>query len=477
MNHIDEHTLELFILHAESVEGQRVEIEAHLAECRGCKDLADEIASFHAELKDEMAKPRNAITRPEKALTKRNEHIAPFHDLFGTPMPYIPQTRAQKLTRFVFRHPVMSGAGVLSLAAGLALLFNVATKETAKKEITDRNPAYVFMNQEKSFFEVMNRENEFLWQRPCLQLSDFNKLEDFLGNKYYAVTDRDGNGLNEVLTTLALDGDPPIPKKGIHILDGAGKLIDSVVFREYPSFRGKPYIVPNEIHPGALIIDTLKNNRLNEIYIEAGGDHSPIVLLRIDKNGTVLGQYWHFGSLVTMYSQDIDNDGNNELILCGENDVDDEKMYSNPVIIVLNPKELIGKQESSCSRGFGHPASTAEEMYIRLPQSDLSPALIANTRVILMRQDNGILLFSCGIEKDNQGYDFEYSFTPDLKPIEVRSTTWTTAMYNKLYKEGKIRHLINQAYLDSLKAGIRYWDGKEWSKERVTINHDVIARK
>jgi predicted anti-sigma-YlaC factor YlaD len=70
MNHIDEHTLELFILHAESVEGQRSEIEAHLAECRGCKDLADEIASFHTELKDELAKPRSTVAYEGKALAK-----------------------------------------------------------------------------------------------------------------------------------------------------------------------------------------------------------------------------------------------------------------------------------------------------------------------------------------------------------------------------------------------------------------------
>ncbi|MFI5251177.1 MAG: hypothetical protein ACHQQQ_01990 [Bacteroidota bacterium] len=469
MNHIDEHTLELFILRAEAVEGQRAEIEAHLAACRGCKDLADEIAAFHTELKDELTKPRIPVTRAERAIARRNENLAPFHDLYGVPMPYLPQTRVQKFTRFVFRHPITSGAGVLGLAAGLALLINVATK-------LDRNPAYVFMNPANGMFEVMNHENGPLWQRPLPQFADDKRLEDVMGNRCYAVTDREGNGVNEILTTLMLGGEPPVPQKGVNIFDGAGNLIKNIPFQEYPSFRGTRYNIPNEITGQALIVDTVQNNKLNEIYISVSSGRSPNVLLRMDKNGNVLGEYWHFGNFQAMYSCDINNDGNNEIILCGLNDVDDEKKPSMPVIAVVNPKKLVGEQESSCSRGFGDSASTAEIMYIRLPQSELTPIFKQNTVVQYMRQSDSIIQFTCGVENDNVHYDFEYTFTPDLRPLKVKSTSWTTTMYNKLFKEGKIPHLIDQAYLDNLKNSIRYWDGKNWRKERTEIQHQVSTR-
>ena len=50
MRHYDEHTLELHVLGAASVAAQGHAIEAHLAECEGCRSMAAELRSFHAEV-------------------------------------------------------------------------------------------------------------------------------------------------------------------------------------------------------------------------------------------------------------------------------------------------------------------------------------------------------------------------------------------------------------------------------------------
>jgi hypothetical protein len=44
-----------------------------------------------------------------------------------------------------------------------------------------------------------------------------------------------------------------------------------------------------------------------------------------------------------------------------------------------------------------------------------------------------------------------------------------------LYKEArKLSGKIDQAYLDNLKNGIRYWDGREWRKEWAMVKHSVV---
>ena len=48
MTHIEEHTLELFVLNAKEVRSRRKSIEAHLKKCEGCRTLARTMAEFYA---------------------------------------------------------------------------------------------------------------------------------------------------------------------------------------------------------------------------------------------------------------------------------------------------------------------------------------------------------------------------------------------------------------------------------------------
>ncbi len=50
MNHIDEETLELYVLESEEISTRRAEIEAHLRECAGCDALRKEIEEFYSEV-------------------------------------------------------------------------------------------------------------------------------------------------------------------------------------------------------------------------------------------------------------------------------------------------------------------------------------------------------------------------------------------------------------------------------------------
>lgn len=47
MHHIDEHTIELYILGYELEKEQITEIETHLKECHGCRKLAGQMETFY----------------------------------------------------------------------------------------------------------------------------------------------------------------------------------------------------------------------------------------------------------------------------------------------------------------------------------------------------------------------------------------------------------------------------------------------
>jgi hypothetical protein len=472
MNHIDEHTLELFILHAESVEGQRAEIEAHLAECRGCKDLADEIASFHAELKDELAKPHVPAARPEKALTKRNEHLAPFRDLFGTPMPYIPQTRVQKLTRFVFRHPVMSGAGVLSLAAGLALLFNVATKQPAKYEIRDKNPFSYHYDEAGGYLQIFNHNYEKLWEVPYLNRHAELALDEEKNKAPYTkIADIHNDGINEVLTIVPFEGEFQYHNR-LRVFSSTQKLLfvkDFIRTVEYDARLYDPFFAAVEF-----VISNFEGKR-TDIFITANNLRSPTFLVRMNNNGVVLGEYWHFGHLMGPRIIQIGPEKKKALLMIGSNDTQDTIKQEYAMIVVIDPEKIMGIKKSTMASMYKLPPSDAELFYIRLPKSSLEAALHVHSGIILQSVTDTLLTIGRSPGITDETLKFHYLFNNDMKVVGVKPTTGTIYSYDQLVLEGKLKGRLDQAYLDNLKNNVEYWDGTKWQKHHTGVNHGMAA--
>ncbi len=56
-----------------------------------------------------------------------------------------------------------------------------------------------------------------------------------------------------------------------------------------------------------------------------------------------------------------------------------------------------------------------------------------------------------------------------MKILRVKSNNDIDRLHDLLVNEGKLTGKLDQSYLDALKDGVRYWDGKEWRKQVTMV--------
>jgi hypothetical protein len=467
MTHIDEHTLELYVLNAREVENRREEIRQHVAVCAGCRALVENMTEFHAELAQEM---ENKEITPvnEHALIRRHGGMTPYTEPFGPPARYIPSTPVQRMRYFIRRHPVAATAGSFGMAVALVALgyLFVPKPNNNVYAIADMNPAYARVNAANLMFEVNNKEHETLWRRPVRDGQTIIGEVEQDNFQPYQIVDLDKDGENEVVTTLYFQDAPNDIVRSLQIFKGDKTLVRSFIPDEHPVYQGHLYQAPYNCY--GVVADTIQGGQI-ELFTLGGNGRSPAFIARLDAQGKIIGEYWHYGLINTIYLMDVDGDGKKEMIACGVNDVGDDKDLGKPTIIVLDPLRIIGKKEASTTRGFGLPVSDAELYSIRLPLSEINHAVGNNAVVRSMRTGANTLRFFSSTDVKGEKYEFEYIFDHLLHAEDVKSTTRTLILNSELRQNHRVSYNIDDAYLRNLKTGVRYWDGNVWRIEVARV--------
>jgi len=474
MTHIDEHTLELFVLGAKEVQRKRKAIDAHLRKCEGCRTLVRTMTEFYANADAHLkSQPQSKPLSDSQALIRPHTEIEPTYDpyysTFKIPVPArVPRTFLQHSYSYAKQNPVKSVVGSFALLVGLALIFNFTFKTVFK----DTNPAYTIMNVPHTSLEVYNKEDEMLWQLPHSSIPSVLDSEMKYKLHLTGVADLFGDGKNEVFTVI------PYPTVNgtttLRAYDGEKKVVlirqlqDSAI-----NFLSNHYEA--SFHFGGLILDDFGGNGEKEIVAAVGSGRSPWYLARFNQRFQIVGKYWHFGEQQP-YEVDLNNDGKKEIVLCGVNQVGE--LHSNQFvdIAVLDPMKITGDAEATATRGYGLEASTAEIYYIRIPESDMDKTLGSNqgAAVLISSIKENQLRFSVNSAVP-EGPDFEYIFSKDMHAQEVKYASSDVLIHAKLKKEGKISSTFDKSYLERLKNGVRYWDGKEWKKEVAKVKHDMAT--
>lgn len=471
MHHIDEHTLELYVLQAKEVEEKRQEIEAHLAGCHGCRKLVEEMTAFHAELKEELKEVPSLESSDETALVRRNVSPVPFYEKYAPPAPYRPATFVGKFFYFVQKHPIAAGTGsfvTLGLLASALLL-------TVMKPNNQGNPTRWQYNVASSTIDVYDNRYTLLWQIPSPDVTQ--RFIDQEGNLSRTIlADLDGDGKNELITTHCLAGDQQASvnygNKLWAIDVSAKKVIWEIPFVDTVNYFNRPY---SPYYSASMILfDDVEGRGEKEILLSVDNvSRSPSFIARVDSKGNILGKYWHFGALCALYAVDVDGDGRNEIVACGSNDAQDTTQGEFPIVAVLDPRKITGNSRSIVCPGFDLPPSDAEISYIKFPDADINIALKHNGLTGFMYFDGADVLQFQVISAlpDGTRWHLHYYFSKQMAPLYVKSDNTTDRLHARLRDEGKVTGTIDNAYLENLKNGIRYWDGREWRKEVVRVNH------
>lgn len=359
-----------------------------------------------------------------------------------------------------------------SMLAGMFYLGMMSKK--SNEPVRDMNPDDYNYNTAQNLLEVYNKKNEVIWSLPlgnaekCLE-------RDNKGHFEVRLADMDGNGTNEILTTMPNRRNDTGEAYHLNIINLADNHETKIFFdQEFQYLDRKDYSF--KFNAGMILTEGQNTSAPNILVTCPNILRSPFFLARLDNTGKTIGRYWHFGQLGEMYKLDINRDGTEELVLCGVNDSPDKTNEEFAVFAVLDPLKIKGNTKSTATPGFKMPFSNAEIIYVQFPF--IKPRKIFNsataTREMSIEGDDLLhfeVYYHDGDIKETP-VTFHFYFTRDMKIKSVKSHNITNRFFEKLYRERKIKTPLNTQFLENLKNGVRYWDGKNWKKEWTMVKHN-----
>ncbi|MCK9210872.1 MAG: hypothetical protein M0P61_08570 [Ignavibacteriaceae bacterium] len=412
MKHYDENIIELFILGDKKVEEERKEFEEHLKECFSCRELYLEMQSYYEaisannkflEKKSELAQGSSLQVSPY--FSKKNEVIRPS----------IPRTLPQRVWFFTANHPVKTTFALFASFCAVALVMN------SYNFFQPKNPQLERINDKTHSLEVFNKNNQLLWQIPWNGSIDWEKDEEEFNINLSVVDDINDDGNNELLTVIPTIAGSNDRSDQLIIFNKDGSINQRVKVGHAISFRDKKYI--DDFTTIGLIV--LKNNKgEKEIFVGAKHRNSPFVLSRIDKNGNILGEYWHYGHIWGMNTTTT-NGTDQKIILAGCNDITDKA-----ALIVLNPEEIKGKIESRYGGGFGCETNKAEENYFTYTNEELGKTY-QEPRFYKIKVDKNNIVASFRFAEESATI-IDILFNKKLEPLEIKPTDETRGNLERL---------------------------------------------
>ncbi|MGA9364753.1 MAG: hypothetical protein WBW16_10325 [Bacteroidota bacterium] len=467
MNHIDEETLELYVLESEEISTRRAEIEAHLRECAGCEALRKEIEEFYSEVQS-IREERSKAT--SQALTLRNVALkVPTYTEFG-PLSQIPKTWPARVVLFAIRHPFVSTSGFIALLIA-ALLLGMMIK-TAK----DLNLAYARAKDE--FLVAYNKGGDELWRKHIGPGYDSEKLRTgprYEPDKYLVSLDVDGDGKQEVIAAFGLYGGSVLwPMRDAVVCynaDGSNRWVSKLGRK---MTFGTESFTDDYVVRQILVTDRNKNRELEVMALIGHEQYYPGVILRLDPStGSVLSEYWHSGNLASLTYRDIDGDGIAELLAAGQ-----DNAYDMASLTVLDPQAVSGHSPAPPAYTPNGIPAGREKYHILFPRCDVRKVASRKRNVgeFLSVQEDRLLGIGVAEEVDNSPYYLFYFFGDSMKCVRVEGQDKFVYLHRRLEAQGKLSRELDARYYEELRQGVLYWDGDKFVKEPTMNKYYTLSK-
>ncbi len=457
LKHIDEQTLEFFVLESDQVTERRSVIELHLKECKGCATLYQEIEEYYAEVKQIQ---EERIRTSEHSLARR-DRIIPFHTFIDrSPISQVERIERKlpvRVALFLVRHPLASTVSLVAAFVLGALL--LVPKEIAK----DINPAYARPSGE--FLVAYNKGGVELWKvhvgprYDSLVFLEANK-------KLIDILDVDGDGKNEVICAFRqIFGEPLTNRKkqlACYNPDGTVRWIRR--FQKKIAFGDD--VFDDEYHFTSILAGDFDRNETPDLitHVESALHH-PSALVRLNPlDGSVISEYWHPGYLKYLVQVDLDGDGIEEILAAGLN-----YLLKSAVLAVFDPRLIEGTGPTPAGKALAGVKPGSEKFYILFPPTllrDVSEYIESHIGEMHLKQKGGIdavLLENMG---PSEMFIVIFQFDSSMKCVNVTTFDETKKVVKRFQPEAKfLRRLQSTEYFRELQTGVRYWNGDNFVAE------------
>ncbi len=466
--HLDEKTLELHTLRSPLVNDRQAEIKNHLKHCPWCNALAVDIETYYREV-EEIRRPLSAS--PARALYPVERMIRLRTEGAPVPIPSGGNTTLQRVFETMRRHPVR-------WTAGFAAVLSLATFGVEKALVRDLTVAYAL--PDKEFLVAYNKNSEELWRNYLGYGFDIANAPHYISKEKEfgsPVLDVDGDGTNEVINISGWKGWDRQERKydnDVFCLNADGSERWKFELHRNVTIGTTQYSDDYRFYQ-IIAGDFRKSGRAEVFGLAVHIPWFPSVIVRLDaRDGTLLGEYWHNGMLPYVARKDIDHDGVEELFFAGQNN-----RFGAASLLVLDPRYIEGYAPAPEDFRPQGMKPGLEKYYLLFPPSDLRPFwadITHEVQRIAWRQDGRLEVWVVEkiISPDAQTTknlihepQLLYYFDSAMRCVDVRVSDAFSALHARFKSLGKVKNEINNAYLEQLRQGVRYWNGGQFVKEPI----------
>ncbi len=268
---------------------------------------------------------------------------------------------------------------------------------------------------------------------------------------YLMIKDINQDGKNEVLFSTQTQDE--FNEGSLFCFSDKGKILWT--FSAGKVMKYGPQVYTSDYRIMGFEVPDLDNDGRREILIFSTQRHFfPCQLSILDATGKRRGEYWNAGHISDLVWADTNGDGRKEILAVGQNNEHDQGC-----LVVFDPAEVGGGSPQKVKKYIcSELAPGTEKEYILFPRTDADIKEAVNEAVdeIAILKDNQILVRA---QISRLFFDFDYG----LNLQEVRSSHNFEELHRKLYEEGKIKSVLDEAYFKRLGHSLLYWDGRDWT--------------
>ncbi len=337
----------------------------------------------------------------------------------------------------------------------------------------DKNPiSYDYINDR---YVTFNKYGNKVFESEILERNNYDLIKNnFYADKRIIIEDINDDGIKEILylNTSNLDN---IKKRSIYCYQPSNHLMWSYTMPEKNLFyknQGENFTDNSMIIAISIISDL--NTRFKKIlYYGNYNDYFPYNIGLLDCNGKFISEFINSGHTGKISIFDIDNDGKDEIIASGQNNL---KIFNCACFIIFDPEFLSGVSPET--NPFGDNRIGLEKYYILLPRTVVlenanlltgneSSKMPRNEASSILNRQKSNTLVSSRETNDTPSPSILYYFDDKMNLTDIDADDYFEIAYNQLLEKKIIPDITLDEYLNTLKEKILWWDGEQFENKPV----------
>jgi hypothetical protein len=473
MNHLDETTIELYILNAPELNEQRAEIEAHLTSCEGCREMHDDMAKFYSGVKADLSvgtasEPAKVEVLPavySRYLAKSYQDL-PAIQRAAIAVPW-------RIAKWMVHHPYMASSGMVMSFVVFAGLVMFLLQPKAQKP-KDMNPVHAVYKG-----EVMIVENRFGEPLDTIEVGRTTvetalKSEELKLVKFFDV---DNDGRNEIIWGIMPESAPINPS----IIYCKSIRLQKILWSR--TLQYKLDFPQNSVNEDFVCLNILvgdyDKSGIPQVYILAHDSYFPSLVIKLDAvHGVDISHYVHIGGINYITSIDLHSDGITELVLSGMSNY-----LNQAVCVVLDPRFVSGHSPLGGKYLLNDHEPAKEMAYLGFPKSILGlqfGGVMGNNEAGTLQTNVNGKRITIDINEKVPGEEnrvtFYLTLDHNFKVVDANTSSIYDEIGRKMLSHGEISIKPDPLYLKNVYSKtIQYWDGDTWQNHPVQNKYYLEA--